>query len=186
MSDQFKRCFYQNCSPTLRKVKPSSLFTLPRDRYPDWAEELRECRAVLLRYGYELILLRETERFVVVMLYHVQILRRCMDQKELTALLQSMGYSPALELEGKLELLRQRFSESSCPHEIGLFLGYPVEDVAGFITNHGENCKYVGDWKVYGDVTRAKRLFRAFRNSRSSVLGMAQQGLDLEEILRAC
>ena len=37
------------------------------------------------------------------------------------------------------------------PHEIGIFLGYPLADVAGFIRNKGRNCKCIGTWKVYGD-----------------------------------
>ena len=35
------------------------------------------------------------------------------------------------------------------PHEIGLFLGYPFEDVMGFIENKGENYLCSGCWKVY-------------------------------------
>ena len=45
------------------------------------------------------------------------------------------------------------------PHEIGLFLGYPPEDVAGFIRHQGSHYKLCGKWKVYGDVERAKALF---------------------------
>ena len=35
------------------------------------------------------------------------------------------------------------------PHEIGLLLGYPPEDVIGFIENRGQNPLYIGYWKVY-------------------------------------
>lgn len=36
------------------------------------------------------------------------------------------------------------------PHEVGFFLGYPAEDVVGFIRNKGQNFKFCGRWKVYG------------------------------------
>ena len=36
----------------------------------------------------------------------------------------------------------------SFPHELGLLLGYPVEDVLGFIRNEGRNYLYCGYWKV--------------------------------------
>ena len=49
------------------------------------------------------------------------------------------------------------------PHEIGLFLGYPVEDVKGFINNKAARAKCVGCWKVYGDEEKARRLFNQYR-----------------------
>ena len=48
------------------------------------------------------------------------------------------------------------------PHEIGLLLGYPVEDVEGFICNGEENCLYVGYGKVYGELPEKMRLFYKF------------------------
>ena len=35
------------------------------------------------------------------------------------------------------------------PHEMGLLLGYPVEDVTGFMVHGGKNSLYSGYWKVY-------------------------------------
>ena len=45
------------------------------------------------------------------------------------------------------------------PHEIGVLLGYPAEDVKGFVVNEGKNYLYSGYWKVYGDLSEAKQLF---------------------------
>lgn len=67
---------------------------------------------------------------------------------------------------------------SEFPHEIGFFLGYPHEDVIGFIENHGQNYLEVGPWKVYANQSQARRTFacyrrcariyaRAYRNGRS-------------------
>lgn len=186
MSEQFKWCLYQNCSPTLRRVKPSNIFTLHKEKYPNWQQDLAECRNTLRRYGYDMVLLQENDRFLVVMVYCPDALRRCLRQAELRRYLQGMGYQEALPLEAKLTLLSHRFQQGSFPHEIGLFLGYPLDDVTGFIANKGENCKYSGERKVYGDVNRAKRLFRAYQDSRSSVFDQASHGMELDDILRAC
>lgn len=48
------------------------------------------------------------------------------------------------------------------PHEVGLFLGYPAEDVEGFRRHGGQGYKYSGLWKVYSDVERAQRCFRQY------------------------
>ena len=58
----------------------------------------------------------------------------------------------------------ERLGESSeFPHEIGLFLGYPCEDVKGFIENKASSAKCVGCWKVYGDADKAQKQFELFK-----------------------
>lgn len=54
-------------------------------------------------------------------------------------------------------------SEMKFPHEIGVFLGYPLQDVKGFIENNGRNSKYTGLWKVYGDKAASMRMFEKYR-----------------------
>ena len=49
------------------------------------------------------------------------------------------------------------------PHEVGLFLGYPVEDVIGFIENKGKNCLCCGCWKCYSNACAAQKAFDKFR-----------------------
>ncbi|MFQ7119107.1 MAG: DUF3793 family protein, partial [Intestinibacter sp.] len=53
-------------------------------------------------------------------------------------------------LDDMLNHLKYRFQLlGRTPHEIGLFLGYPLCDVKGFIYNNGKNYKFSGPWKVY-------------------------------------
>ena len=60
--------------------------------------------------------------------------------------------------------LRGRLAESGeFPHEVELFLGYPPEDVSGFIKNGAQACKCVGCWKVYGDEAKAKCTFAKYK-----------------------
>ena len=61
------------------------------------------------------------------------------------------------------ELVRRLNRGKDLPHEIGLFLGYPAEDVSGFI-RHGARCaKCVGTWKVYGDEESARKKFALYQ-----------------------
>lgn len=60
-------------------------------------------------------------------------------------------------------LIRRLCLYEEFPHEIGLFLGYPVEDVKGFIKNKADRAKCVGCWKVYGDLNEAQRQFNRFK-----------------------
>lgn len=61
------------------------------------------------------------------------------------------------------ELCRRLQQDAAFPHEVGLFLGYPAGDVDGFIRLGARRAKYVGAWKVYGDVTSAQRRFDLYK-----------------------
>ena len=60
--------------------------------------------------------------------------------------------------------------------EIGLFLGYPVEDVLGFIENAGQNCKCCGCWKVYCNECEAVRTFARYKKCRDIYKRLWQEG----------
>ena len=57
--------------------------------------------------------------------------------------------------------------EQDYPHEIGLFLGYPLSDVIGFIENKGWNYTCCGCWKSYGDPEKAQAYFDLCRRCTS-------------------
>ena len=61
------------------------------------------------------------------------------------------------------------------PHELGLLLGYPLDDVEGFIKNDGKNCLYTGYWKVYANVPAKRNLFRRFECAREELMKQIRQ-----------
>ncbi len=62
------------------------------------------------------------------------------------------------------------------PHEIGVFLGYPLGDVMGFIRSGGRNCRHAGCWKVYCNEAETLRLFEKFKKCRDVYLRLWNQG----------
>lgn len=59
--------------------------------------------------------------------------------------------------------------EGEFPHEIGLFLGYPLCDVRGFIEDaRGGVCLGCGYWKVYGEVEEREKLFKGTSAARGA------------------
>ena len=72
------------------------------------------------------------------------------------------------------------------PHEMGLFLGYPPEDVRGFWENGGRNYKYSGVWKVYSDdVEGARAAFRRYSRCRDAICKRLAGGISLVQMFRA-
>lgn len=71
---------------------------------------------------------------------------------------------------------------SEFPHEIGIFLGYPLEDVEGFMYHKEEGCKCIGFWRVYGDEKKARETFRSYQNCTQAYLRSWECGRSLEQL----
>lgn len=66
---------------------------------------------------------------------------------------------------------------------MGIVLGYPVEDVEGFIKNEGRNFLYSGYWKVYENIEEKKRIFRKFEKARDSLMVLFANGINVKDII---
>ena len=74
---------------------------------------------------------------------------------------------------------------NSFPHEIGAFLGYPAQDINGFINHKDEGVLLVGEWKVYSDVEGAKKAFRRYCSCRNALVKRIDKGNSLADIFCA-
>ena len=81
-----------------------------------------------------------------------------------------------------MQLIKRMCADEEFPHEIGLFLGYPPEDVRGFIENGAENCKCVGCWKVYGNVEAAKKTFAKYKKCTDVYSRQQANGKSVERL----
>ena len=68
------------------------------------------------------------------------------------------------------------------PHEIGIFLGYPLADVEGYIENGGRDCIRLGCWKAYSDPDGAERVFRMIRKCRRVYEECLRRGTPIERL----
>ncbi len=104
------------------------------------------CRQRLNRAAYPDHPAGGTER-ALVYVYRQEALAALLAQADVQAFLRAMGYGDASP-DGALAFLRQRLAESPCfPHEIGVFLGYPLSDVIAFMRDGGRGCRCSGCWK---------------------------------------
>ena len=85
-----------------------------------------------------------------------------------------------------VRLVQRLREQEDFPHEIGLFLGYPPEDVCGFIENRACNCKCVGCWKVYGDEEAARQKFAQYKKCTRIYCEQWAKGKAIERLTVAC
>ena len=68
----------------------------------------------------------------LLLVYRPERLERQLADPAVRSLLLQEGYPVEGGLEAMLETLTCRLAQEDFPHEVGLFLGYPHEDVEGF------------------------------------------------------
>ena len=152
------------CAPTLAGIKTGSLFSAEYDSEESFRRELRALNHMLVPKGLRALTLRYGIRRALVYVYRPALLQRDLREGDANRLLQELGYDVSSP-EGCIRQLARRVKKSKeFPHEIGLFLSYPPEDVRGFMEHRAEGCKCVGCWKVYGDAEKAKQVFRRYKH----------------------
>ena len=126
--------------------------------------------------GVELLILKREENAMLIYVCRRTQLAKDLERPGAKELLERYGYTDT-SVDGAIERLRMRLaSGDGFPHEIGLFLGYPVEDVLGFIENAGQNCKCCGCWKVYCNECEAVRTFARYKKCRDIYKRLWQDG----------
>ena len=119
---------------------------------------------------------------VIVFVYRHDRLEQMLSDDAYQSFLAEAGYERT-NLDGLLEQLAQRLrTQPEFPHEIGVFLGYPLRDVIGFIENHGRNFTCCGFWKSYGDPAEMQVCFACYRRCIQTYVAMFEQGIPIERL----
>ena len=168
----------RHCAPTLANLKTGSLFVCPITDRPSFFSSLRSLNELLVPKGLRALPLRIREYSALVYLYRPSRLKKDLEDPAAIKILQDHGYSCYGKCLPKL-IERVRASEEF-PHEIGLFLGYPPEDVQGFLEHRP--CKCSGCWKVYGDENKAKKTFDLYKKCERVYCQQLARGLDIKRL----
>lgn len=153
----------RQCAPTLAGLKTGNLFAVPCGERAEILAAARRLNQVLGPKGLRILPVQFRRGKALIYVFRPSRLRRDLQNEIASRVLAARGY-PCREPELCVVRLVERLRESEeFPHEIGLFLGYPPEDVEGFIENKAGAYKCVGCWKVYGDEVRARRVFCQYK-----------------------
>ena len=105
-----------------------------------------------------------------------------MKQSGVKEFLNEYGYE-STDLDYCIERLKSRLkSGETFPHEIGIFLGYPLGDVKGFIENAGKNSKCSGCWKVYCNECEAIKTFEKYEKCKKIYHKLWLQGRSIAKL----
>lgn len=154
-------------SQTLANRKLANLFTFKNTQNIDIEKMVDEWNDVLNKKNMYVEILRNNETSAQIYVYRPDKLTYVLNQTKVKTLLTGLGYKTN-DLDQCIRHLKYRFKKESFPHEIGIFLGYPYEDVVGFIENKGDKFLANGYWKVYAKKEEKIKLFETYNKIRKS------------------
>ena len=170
----FERTLAFHSAPALLGIKCANLISVaadPGDMH-DYRQEFER------RSGLKMCILCRCRGRRLLYVYHEMLLEMQLRQPEILRFLAQYGYTEDMDLPQMLAALAARMQCGHFPHEIGVFLGYPLADVQGFIANNGRNCLLCGCWKVYSDPESARRTFANYDRCREILCDKLQQGCE--------
>lgn len=190
LSERIEINLIRHCSPTLASLKTANLFTIGFTCRKELNGALRQWNKALSDKGVALIPLQEKDGRALIYVFRKDRLKRSLSCPEIEGFLRGSGYGGfgKFGIGTALSTLRSRLQGSGeFPHEIGIFLGYPIGDVVGFIRNKGQNCKCTGCWKVYCDERGAAETFARYKKCEEVYTRLWEQGRSVRQLtVSAC
>lgn len=190
--DYLLRYLMLKLAPVLVKLKPSCLLALcnceesGRENHWDLWKTQKKNIAKKLEISFKE--LRNTSKGKQVLFYNPDVLFDTITQPGNLAYLERFGYSSRCTLEDCLQLLRARFFAAgasgisgngrSFPHEIGIFLGYPLKDVKGFIEKGRVPLVKIGRWQVFGESEESMQLMNMHKKAEDVLLNFIKNKRD--------
>lgn len=168
------------CAPLITGLKVSNLLIVS-------LENAGQVTAIIEKSGLSYYKMLQTKEKVTFLLYRRKQLEEFLCRREIRHFFRQEGYQ-VFQFGRILRTFQMRYAtymeeRGEFPHEMGLLLGYPLEDVRGFMENEGKYFLYAGYWKVYENMTEKLKLFRKFEVAKETLLSLIYNGVCMEEIM---
>ena len=185
-NSSFEMKLAYHTAPSLLGIKCASLVSFRADEF-DLACQAERFNEKAKVKGLKIKLLCGCKGRMLILLYNEKLLTKHISDKYSREILKKYGYSDETDIENDLARLSERIrSEQEFPHEIGVFLGYPLRDIYCFVNHRNRGCLMVGEWRVYHNSEEAAKMFSRFKSCRAALVRMVtQRGKTLAQIFCA-
>ncbi len=165
-NDQTTSNFIEQIGATIIGVKPACLISISSKKC------LRLCNANFTGSSpVAFVVVKCNGEKKQLFIYHKEKLRFVLMNAQNRRCLIELGYPKDGSVETYVRLLVEKLRGAQFPHESGLFFGYPLKDVYGFMGKAIPYRKTMG-WRMYGDTRASEKIYYQFRNARSYVKDM--------------
>lgn len=178
-----------SAAEVLAGVKPANLIRvlkrpLPcgRSVYALWQQHSAD---LLSQSSLSALTLREERDAILLLIYRADLLKQRLNGLTMKSFLKRSGYPQPVTLETALKRLRDDFTVKESPDEVGMFLGYPLKDVSGFISQRCEPWQGKCLWRIYGPPRRSLRLYQRYFSERMRLTDQIVAGESPLDLLKA-
>lgn len=168
-TDEFIKWIVEILGPVLFGVKPAELLSFPM-RDPHTLTKLNKIHDVFSKchkVSFEIFEYNNTS--IKVMFYHPSFLDKVLRDPRNFKFLRERGYPEEYDQKLYLRCIIEKMIEGTIPDEIGIFLGYPLKDVLGFIGHPSLKLTKVSGWRIYGNARLSDLKYEEFLNAKSKV-----------------
>ncbi len=146
------------------------------DKFEAWKESF-------FKYGLMAFSAQISESSTAILVLNICWGRKILADLFVQAYLSEKGYHTGSVFDFVEELFSRMIENEGFPHEVGVILGYPVEDVIEFENHQGHDCKYCGCWKSYSDIENAKICKNKYKHCSQMCSLLYEQGYSLKQII---
>lgn len=180
----FEESLIHNASPTMASIKMANLYNFRFNSQEECESSIKHFNSIMNVKGVYIELLKQADDFYLIYVYRKSHLLEQLRREDVRAFLKEMGYPKQADVESYINVIKARLRENTeFPHEIGVFLGYPLSDVKAFIKEKGKNCLVCGDWKAYNDENNAKCMFCKYKHCKEVYVRTYRSGRKLYDLL---
>lgn len=168
--------------PVLMGSKPSEIISIPfhdnnRDnKLEEISNHFSKCSKI------EYIFIERENISLKILFVNRSALEKKLSCRKCQNFLKFLGYPKYVTVDSYLDHLVSKISSDNFPDEIGIFLGYPIKDVVGFMGYGNYSISSTKYWRVYGDPKPSEDLYSKFINHRSKMRDLIKT-MSLDNIL---
>lgn len=179
------RMLVKYCSPTLAGLKTAGLFNYIYQSERELFLSIEKLNSMFYDKGISIEALKYKNNVALIYVYRRKMLEKDFQKDGVINFFKQYGYNTNdFNYIYAINVLKDKLQKnSSFPHEIGLFLGYPLYDVIGFIENKGKKSKLTGIWKVYHNEDEAITLFNKFKKCNDTYLRLYDNGASIMRLI---
>lgn len=168
-NDNFIKWLVELLGPVILGAKPAEILSFP-EKANDGVSKIQRIRAIFNKSN--VISYREfsyCNKCTKIFFYNPVELDKTLKEHKNLNFLKTLGYPNEYSLDSYLNHIIDKMKMGIIPDEIGVFLGYPLKDVMGFIGHPSLKLTKINGWRVYGDTRISDKKYIEFINARKKV-----------------
>lgn len=167
--ESYEKWIITQVAPLLMNIKPAEILTFP-------STVLNKFNTIsiidkifktsnIVKYKY----FKNEKGCYRVIFYNEELLIKTLNKNYNKTFLENLGYDFNLKVDKLMDKLIAKLKKGLIPHEIGIFLGYPLKDVLGFMGHRSLRYVKTNGWKVYGNPKISDKLNNEIIKSKSYI-----------------